>query len=132
MIKALKDKNPRVHSAAVHQLCQLDYTEAQEEIVLMMLESPIKHTRQVAVANLGLMKSAPACDELIGMLSSDDERIVNNAVYSLANLRCEDSLEAVINMLDEDATNTLTMTRTLKSIGGPDAEETLKKMFHGE
>ncbi len=129
LMEALNDPNPLVHTAAAYQLCRLDYTEAQEEIVRMMLESPIRSTRQTVTAHLGMMKSAPACDALISVLTSDDTRVVERAIYSLGNLQCKDSVELLMNIRGDVGQMRLTRIYALRNIGGPRATAALRDMF---
>jgi HEAT repeat protein len=148
LMKALKDPNPRVKTTAALGLCQMDFAEARDEIVKIMQEDSIKSTRRAFAVYLRYLKSAPACDALVQMLSDKDERLVCDAIYSLGELQCED---AVMPLLDSLKANPrrgphifLKSLKSLKAnpgraphifpalarIGNAEAEKALKELFH--
>jgi HEAT repeat protein len=129
LMAALEDQNPRVRTAAAYQLCKMDYGEARDKIVNIMLEDPIKHTRQTMASYLGLMKSAPACDALIPLLSSDDRRTVDVVIGSLGNLGCREAVAPLTELLRSNPEKAQNIVPTLIQIGGPDATALFKDLF---
>ena len=135
LMSALEDKNPRVRTAAAFNLCRMDYGEARDEIVRIMREDPVKHTRQSMAGYLGSMKSAPACDALIQVLSTDDERAVDLAIQSLGNLKCEDAVMPLSDLLESDPQlesnpqKINLIVRSLTEIGGSEAKAVFRDLF---
>jgi HEAT repeat protein len=129
LLAALEDKNPRVMGAAAISLCRMDYGEAQDEIVRIMLEDPVKHTRRSMIAYLGLMKSAPACDALIQVLSTDDEKAVDAAINSLGRLQCEEAVAPLAELLKSNPEKAPLMVRYITDIGGPEAIAVFRDLF---
>ena len=129
LMAALEDKNPRVKAAAAFNLCQIDYGEAQDEIVKIMLEDPIKQTRRSMTSYLGFMKSAPACDALMPMLSTDDEHTVDAAIRSLGNLECDEAVMPLSELLKSNPKKAQRIVRSLIQIGGPKAIGVFSDLF---
>jgi HEAT repeat protein len=129
LMSALLDKTPWVQSVAVRELCKLDHTEAREEVIRLMFESPVDYVRYGAASDLGYMKSAPACGELMNVLHSDDNKVVHSAISSLGNLKCEDSLDTLIAMLGTRNWNDIALYPAIRKIAGPRAKEIFTTMF---
>ncbi|MBI4830334.1 MAG: HEAT repeat domain-containing protein [Candidatus Lindowbacteria bacterium] len=138
LVEALKDRNPRVSSTAAIELCRLDYGEAQPEIVRMMFENPVKHTRETIARSLGMMKSARACDALITALSDENPRLVESAIYSLGELRCEDAAKPLLTIYDDSTfwnrpgfnpSNRVNVFAALKKIGNDGVKEEFQELF---
>jgi len=130
LMKALEDPNPRVKTAAALGLCKMDYTEAQDEIVEIMAEDSIKHTRWAVAMYLQYMKSAPACEALIQMLADKDEKLVESTIRSLGELQCEEAVAPLVELLLEaDPEKFFRIIGALSQIGGPEARAALTKLF---
>jgi len=130
LMKALKDRNPRVKTAAALGLCQMDFAEAQDEVVKIMQEDPIKHTRRAVAMYLRYMKSAPACEALVQTLSDEDEGLVGHAIYSLRELECEDAVMPLLESLKANPGRAPHIFPVLARIGNAEAETALKELFH--
>jgi HEAT repeat protein len=129
LMTALDDRNPRVKTIAAYHLCRLDYAEAQEKIVRMMLEDPVKHTRLSMASSLGSMKSAPACDALMPMLSASDKRSLEIAIHSLGELRCEEAVGPLYALLKSNPKQAQQIVRSLVQIGGPEAIAAFRNLY---
>ncbi|MBI5118043.1 HEAT repeat domain-containing protein [Candidatus Poribacteria bacterium] len=138
LVEALKDRNPRVSSTAAIELCRLDYGEAQPEIVRMMFENPVKHTRETIAHWLGMMKSAPACDALITALSDENPRLVESAIASLGELRCEDAVRPLLTIYYDSSfwnkpgfnpSNRASVFAALKKIGNAEVKKEFQELF---
>ena len=79
---------------------------------------------------LRYMKSAPACEALIQMLSDKDERLVESTILSLGELQCEEAVAPLLELLLEaDPEKFFHIIGALSQIGGPEAKAALTKLF---